>query len=81
MVNPMFIFAFLTTIAPILLFIAVLVFVVLFATRLTRRMENRAEQRLLIEKENSAFQKQQTEAIQELNRRLTNIEILLKEVE
>jgi hypothetical protein len=44
-------------------------------------MEARAEERLKLDREQISFQKDQLKANQELNRRLTNIENMLKEVE
>jgi Na+-transporting methylmalonyl-CoA/oxaloacetate decarboxylase gamma subunit len=64
----------LVPIIPILIFISILV----FAITAIRRMEHRAEERLKLSKENIALQQQQ---IQEINKRLTTIESILKEVE
>jgi hypothetical protein len=58
--------------------ILVLIFIIVFVIRVIRRMEHRAEERLKIDKETSQLQQQQ---IQEINKRLTNIENILKEVD
>lgn len=57
------------------------ILVIVFAIRIVRRMERRADERLKLDKENVAFQQQQLKTISELNNRLTNIENMLKEVE
>lgn len=67
------IFSFVTLI-PIL----VVIFIFIFAVRIVRRMERRADERLRLDKENMQLQQQQ---IQEINNRLTNIERILKEVD
>jgi uncharacterized membrane protein len=59
---------------PILIFISIIVFVI----GVVRRTEKRADERLLLEKENSYLLQQQ---IQEINIRLTNMEKTLKEVD
>ncbi|WEG14458.1 hypothetical protein PU629_08920 [Pullulanibacillus sp. KACC 23026] len=58
--------------------ILVLIFIIVFVIRVIRRMEHRAEERLKIDKETSQLQQQQ---IQEINKRLTNIENILREVD
>jgi TRAP-type C4-dicarboxylate transport system permease small subunit len=64
------IFAFL----PILVVILIIIFVI----SIVRRMERRSEERLKLDKENIKLQQQQ---IQEINKGLTNIENILKEVD
>lgn len=64
-------------ILPIIFFIVIIIFIV----RLIRRTEQRAEERLQIEKETVTYQKQQMDLIEELNGRLTKIESILKEVD
>jgi len=44
-------------------------------------MEHRADERLKLDKENTAFQQQQLKRMEELNERMKNIENTLKEVE
>ncbi|MDR0136767.1 hypothetical protein RFW18_03345 [Metabacillus idriensis] len=71
----------LTSLGPIiimLLLVAIPLFVII---RIFRRMEARAEERLKLDREQIAFQKEQLKANQEMNRRLSNIEDMLKEVE
>lgn len=67
-------------IVPLIFFILIIILII-FAFRFVRRLEKRAEERLRLDQENAAFQKNQTEAINELNERLTKIENMLKEVE
>ena len=64
-------------ILPILLFIILFIYII----RFIRRTERRAEARLKLDTENIAFQQQQIKSIQELNKRLTTIENILKEVD
>ncbi|MBD8005935.1 hypothetical protein [Bacillus norwichensis] len=66
-----------TLLLPVALFIVILMYII----RVVRRVENRAEERLKLDKESSALQQQQMKAINELNVRLTNIETVLKEIE
>lgn len=66
-----------TLLLPVALFIVILMYII----RVVRRVENRAEERLKLDKESSAIQQQQMKAINELNVRLTNIETVLKEIE
>lgn len=61
-----------------LLPLLVLVFIFIFVISVIRRMERRAEERLQIEKETAQLQQQQ---IQEINKRLTTIENILKQVD
>ncbi|WP_066390977.1 hypothetical protein [Neobacillus mesonae] len=62
---------------PLILLIVLIIFVV----RIVRRTERRAEERLKLDRENSIMLKQQMNAINDLNARLTNIEKMLKEVD
>lgn len=62
---------------PIILIVGIIIYV----TRVVRRTEQRADERLKMDKENFILQQQQMAAITELNSRLTRIENLLKEVE
>lgn len=64
----------LTAFLPILVFIFIIVFVI----RVISRMEHRAEERLKLDKETSQLQQQQ---LQEINKRLTKIETILREVD
>ena len=57
--------------------ILVLIFIIGLVIRFIRRMEHRAEERLKLDKETTQLQQQQ---IQEINKRLTNIENILIEV-
>jgi len=57
---------------PLLVLVFIFVFVIF------RRVERRAEERLKIEKESAQLQQQQ---IQEINKRLTTIETILKQVD
>ncbi|UKJ47522.1 hypothetical protein [Lysinibacillus sp. ACHW1.5] len=61
-----------------LLPLLVLVFIFVFVISVFRRVERRAEERLKIEKETAQLQQQQ---IQEINKRLTTIENILKQVD
>ncbi|UNT53392.1 MULTISPECIES: hypothetical protein [Lysinibacillus] len=61
-----------------LLPLLVLVFIFVFVISIFRRVERRAEERLKIEKESAQLQQQQ---IQEINKRLTTIETILKQVD
>lgn len=73
-------FSFMTLIMavlPIILIIGVIIYV----TRIVRRSEQRADERLKLDKENFNIQQQQIAAMTELNNRLTRIEKMLKEVE
>lgn len=58
--------------------IIVLIFIIVFVIKVVRRMEHRAEERLKLDKETAQLQQQQ---IQEINKRLTNIENILKQVD
>lgn len=71
----------LTTLGPIIIMILMVSVPLFVIIRLFRRMEARAEERLKLDREQISFQKNQLKASQELNRRLTNIENMLKEVE
>jgi hypothetical protein len=64
----------LTSLIPVIVVILIIVFVI----SIVRRMDRRAEERLKLDKENIKLQLQQ---IQEINKRLTNIENILKEVD
>lgn len=66
-----------TLVLPVILIIVLIIYV----TRIVRRTEQRAEERLRLDKENSALQQQQMQAMTELNNRLTRIENMLKDVE
>jgi hypothetical protein len=66
--------SFIIPMIPILIFI----FIVIFLANVVRRMERRADERLKLDKENTALLQQQ---IKEINNRLTNIETVLKEVD
>ncbi|MCS5503122.1 hypothetical protein NY607_18615 [Lysinibacillus sp. A4] len=61
-----------------LLPLLVLVFIFVFVISVFRRVERLAEERLKIEKETAQLQQQQ---IQEINKRLTTIENILKQVD
>jgi heme/copper-type cytochrome/quinol oxidase subunit 2 len=71
----------LTTLGPIIIMILMISVPLFVIIRLFRRMEARAEERLKLDREQISFQKNQLKASQELNRRLINIENMLKEVE
>lgn len=70
-------FSLFTILVPIVLGVIVIIFVV----RIVRRMEQRADERLKIDKENALFQQDQMKAIHDLGLRLSNIEKMLKEVD
>ncbi|WP_338780614.1 hypothetical protein [Metabacillus sp. FJAT-52054] len=70
-------FALLVTFLPLIMTVCVLIFII----RAFRRFEIRAQERLHLEKENSAYQEQQMRMIQDLNERMTSIENLLKQVD
>lgn len=72
--------SFLALILPLLPFIVIII-ITIFVVRVIRRMEHRAEERLLLDKENMVFHQEQMKAMNELNQRLTNIETLLKDVD
>lgn len=61
--------------------VGLIISLILYVIRIIRRSEQRADERLRIDKENTAFQKQQMEEVRQLNQRLTDIEDLLKQVE
>ncbi|SHF86413.1 hypothetical protein [Ornithinibacillus halophilus] len=68
---------FLITLLPIILLIVGIVYLI----RFVKRAEQRADERLQLDKENATFQKEQTKVISELNNRLGSIEKVLKDVE
>jgi len=61
-----------------LLAIFVLILIFIFVFTVIRRAERRAEEQLKLDKETAQLQQQQ---IQEINKRLTNIENILKQVD
>ncbi|WP_217587306.1 hypothetical protein [Lentibacillus saliphilus] len=61
--------------------IAVIVSVIVFAVKAVRRIEGRAEERLRMEKAHAARQKQQSEAMSDVQERLKGIEAILKQVD
>jgi len=66
----------------VLLFWVLLILLpLIFIIRYFKRMEKRAEERLILEREHIAFQQKQVKVNEELNQRLTSIEKILKEVE
>lgn len=74
----------LLTILPLLLpiiAIVIILIVLVFVIRTAQRMEHRAEERLKLDRENTQMQREQTKKMDELNHRLTGIELMLKEVE
>lgn len=56
----------------------VLILIFIFVFTVIRRAERRAEEQLKLDKETAQLQQQQ---IQEINKRLTNIENILKQVD
>lgn len=70
-------FSLLFFLLPIILVVCLIIYIV----RIVRRTERRADERLNLDKEYSALQQQQMQAITELNHRLTRIEDMLKEVD
>jgi hypothetical protein len=63
-----------TSLIPII----VVIFIIMFVINIVRRFEHRAEERLKLDKENIKLQQQQ---MQEINKRLTNIENILNEID
>jgi hypothetical protein len=63
-----------TSLIPII----VVIFIIMFVINLVRRFERRAEERLKLDKENIKLQQHQ---MQEINKRLTNIENILNEID
>jgi len=61
-----------------LLPLIVLILIFIFVFTVIRRAERRAEEQLKLDKETAQLQQQQ---IQEINKRLTNIENILKQVD
>lgn len=69
-----------STILPLIVIILVILIIV-NVLKVIRRSERRAEERLQIDRENTASQKLQMKSIIEMNHRLISVEKLLKEVE
>ncbi|MFD2043382.1 hypothetical protein ACFSTA_03230 [Ornithinibacillus salinisoli] len=67
----------LLTLAPIVLIVIGFVYL----TRMIKRAEKRSEARLKMDNENAKFQEEQIRTINDLNKRLTNIERMLKDVD
>lgn len=74
-------FGILLSLVPIILPLAIFIFLIIYVMRIVKRTERRADERLTLDKEYTAMQQQQMQAITELNTRLTRIENTLKEVE
>ena len=53
----------------------------MFVKRLIQRWEKRSDEKLQIEKQNTAIQHQQMKTLNDLNERLLNVEKTLKAVE
>lgn len=75
------IFGLLISLILFLLPIALIIVAIVYGVKILKRAERRADERLKIDKENSNYQKQQLNEINELNNRITTIEKLLKDVE
>ncbi|MBU9722419.1 MULTISPECIES: hypothetical protein [Bacillaceae] len=58
--------------------LGIVVFIIVFVIKTVRRMDQRAEERLKLDKENAALQQQQ---MNEINNRISNIERMLKEID
>lgn len=69
------------SLGPLLFMIIFIILPLIFIIRYFKRMEKRAEERLILEREHVAFQQKQVKVNEELNQRLTSIEKMLKEVE
>ncbi|WP_117170745.1 hypothetical protein [Paraliobacillus sediminis] len=69
-----------STILPLIVIILVILIIV-HVIKVIRRSEQRAEQRLQLDRENTASQKLQMATIIEMNHRLISVEKLLKEIE
>ena len=65
----------------VLLPVAFILFLFMFVKRLIQRWEKRSDERLQIEKQNTAIQHQQMKTLNDLNERLLNVEKTLKAVE
>ncbi|MCD7035235.1 hypothetical protein LRR81_13390 [Metabacillus sp. GX 13764] len=63
-----------TSIAPLILWAALLFFACYFVFRLIKRNEKRAEERLRMERDNAR-------SIQDLHERISSIETLLKQID
>ncbi len=67
----------LLTVLPVILIIILVVYV----KNVISRMEKRSDKRLEIDQQNAEIQQQQMKIMEELNQRISNVEILLKQVE
>lgn len=67
----------LLTVLPVILIIILVVYV----KNVIARMEQRSDKRVEIDRQNAEIQQQQMKIMEELNQRISNVEILLKQVE
>ena len=64
----------LLTVLPVILIIILVVYV----KNVIARMEQRSDKRVEIDRQNAEIQQQQMKIMEELNQRISNVEILLK---